>query len=66
MHTDKPNRLFGIFILAAMLFNYPILGLWDNKLLWGFMPLIYVYFFVAWLLLIIATFLIIEFPRHKR
>jgi len=66
MHTDKPYRLFGIFLLAALLFNYPIVGLLDKHLLWGFIPLIYIYFFGVWLMIILGTLLIIEFPRHKR
>lgn len=61
---NKPNikaqRLAALFLLGAVLFNYPLLALFNRSaLVWG-VPVLYVYVFAAWLLLIMLLALVIE------
>jgi len=58
--TLKGQRLVALFLLGCLLFNYPLLSLFANDLrAWG-IPLIYVYLFVTWAVLIAVMALIIE------
>jgi hypothetical protein len=42
----------ALFMLGCLLFNYPLLELFDRPLMVGGVPLIYAYLFGAWALLI--------------
>ena len=42
------QKLVALFILGAVLFNYPILSLFNNAGSVLGVPVIYVYIFVAW------------------
>jgi len=48
----KPNanrdRLIGLFLLAGVLFNYPVLSLFNTPASVFGVPLLYVFVFVAW------------------
>lgn len=53
---NKPNiktqRLVALFVLGNLLFNYPLLELFNRPALPGGIPVLYVYVFAAWALLI--------------
>ena len=54
------QRLAFLFLVGCFFFNYPLLSLFaSDSRLWG-IPLVYVYLFVAWAVLIGAMALIIE------
>lgn len=61
---NKPNikiqRLAVLFVLGSLLFNYPLLALFNRSLLLGSVPLLYVYIYGAWALLIGLLVLLIE------
>lgn len=61
---NKPNikieRLAVLFALGCLLFNYPLLALFNRPVLLGGVPLLYVYVFAAWALLIGLLALMIE------
>ena len=58
--TLKGQRLVALFLLGCLLFNYPLLSLFTGDMrIWG-IPLVYVYLFCAWAVLIAAMALIIE------
>jgi hypothetical protein len=61
--TLLQQRLVGLFALALLLFNFPLLALWDLDLLvWG-LPLFPVALFMVWALLIGAlAWLMEQFP----
>jgi hypothetical protein len=62
--TLKGQRLVALFLLGCLLFNYPLLSLFTGDArIWG-IPLIYVYLFAAWGVLIGAMALIIEIRDH--
>lgn len=53
---NKPNakgqRLAALFLLGNLLFNYPLLALFNQPATVAGVPLLYVYVFGAWILLI--------------
>ena len=56
-------RLIGIFLLGFVLFNYPLISLFNlPSRVWG-IPLLYAYLFMGWLLLIVLTVLITRTRR---
>jgi hypothetical protein len=56
----KSQRLASLFVLGCLLFNYPLLALFNRPLLLGSIPLLYVYVFAAWVLLIALLALVVE------
>ncbi len=53
---SKPNvkgqRLVALFLLGNALFNYPLLALFNRPATVGGVPLLYLYVFGAWAVLI--------------
>jgi len=62
-HEGKGPRLIALFMLGALLFNYPILALFNQPSLVFGIPLLYAYIFAAWALLIALMALVIEHGR---
>jgi hypothetical protein len=56
--SAKNKRLVGLFLLGCVLFNYPILYLFNLEFFFLGLPLIYIYMFVVWSLLIFAIMFI--------
>lgn len=61
---NKPNiktqRLAVLFVLGSLLFNYPLMALFNRPLTLGSVPLLYVYLYGAWALLIGLLALVVE------
>ena len=56
--SNKNRKLVGVFLLGAVLFNYPILSLFNLSVdFWG-IPLPYLYLFSVWSLLIALMLLV--------
>ena len=56
----KGHRLLALFLVGCLLFNYPLLFLFStNKILWG-IPILYIYIFVTWFVLIGLAVIVIE------
>jgi hypothetical protein len=54
------QRLVGLFVLALLMFNFPLLALWDREaMLWG-VPLFPAALFIVWALLIAALAWLME------
>ena len=64
MTRDKINgrRLVGLFLLGMLLFNFPLLHLFNRPMLALGIPVLYLYLFTAWSLII---FLILMISRSK-
>ena len=58
----KGERLVGLFVLGCLLFNFPFLALFNVRTTLLGVPLLYVYLFAAWSLLIVLAALILERP----
>ncbi len=50
--SRKIRRLTGVFLLGWVLLNYPILSLFNRPTSFGGIPLLYVYMFASWVLII--------------
>lgn len=58
IESKRTSRLIGLFLLGYLLFNHPLISLFNHpSLLWG-IPLLYAYLFGAWTLIIILMALI--------
>jgi len=54
------QRLAGLFALGLLLFNFPLLALWDrDATVWG-LPLFPAALFIVWALLIAALAVLME------
>ena len=60
MTSEKINgrRLVGLFLLGLVLFNFPILCLFDRPVLALGIPVLYLYLFGAWSLIIMLIMLV--------
>ena len=61
--TMKGPRLVAVFLLGVLLFNYPLLALFNRTVLILGVPLLYAYIFAAWGLLIGLAALVVERSR---
>jgi hypothetical protein len=52
------RRLFGLFLLGVILFNYPILSIFNQEKFWFGIPMLYLYMFTAWLVLILLIWFV--------
>ena len=59
----KGPRLVAVFLLGVLLFNYPLLALFNRTVLVFGVPLLYAYIFAAWALLIGLAALVVERSR---
>ena len=59
----KGQRLIALFVLGCLLFNYPVLSLFNVATVAFGVPLLYVYIFAAWALLIALMALAAESRR---
>lgn len=51
----KSGRLVAIFLTGLVLFNYPLLSLFNLDSLYMGIPLFYIYLFTAWFIVILLT-----------
>ena len=51
-HERKGQRLIALFILGCLLFNYPVLSLFNVADEAFGVPVLYAYIFAAWVLLV--------------
>lgn len=56
------QRLVALFALALLLFNFPLLALWDREVMLVGLPLFPAALFVVWALLIGALAWLMERP----
>jgi len=60
----KGNRLVGLFLLGCLLFNFPILSLFNLKVIVVGIPLLYLYIFLIWFIFIVFIYLITRFSKE--
>ena len=58
--SRKAQRLGGLFALGCLLFNYPLIELFNRPIMVLGVPLLYAYLFCAWAALIALVVLIVE------
>jgi hypothetical protein len=57
-HKSKSGFLMGLFLLGCVLFNYPILTLFNRRVALFGIPLLYLYLFLVWTVIMVAIMLI--------
>lgn len=57
-NTDKNKRLVSLFLLGAVFFNYPLLSIFNHKSYMLGFPVLYLYIFSLWLLMIVIMIVI--------
>ena len=62
-HERKGQRLIALFIFGCLLFNYPVLSLFNVGTEVFGVPLLYAYIFAAWALLVALMALAVEARR---
>jgi len=62
----KSMQLVGVFFLGCVLFNYPILTLFNIDVFVLGLPLFYICLFVGWAVLIVLILLITETGKKSR
>jgi hypothetical protein len=63
--SKKAQRLISLFLIALFLLNFPLLNIFNHPSLIGGIPLLYVYIFGSWLVLIVITALLIGKQNKK-
>jgi len=58
--TTRTKRLIGLFLLGYLLFNHPIISLFNLPDMVVGIPLLYAYIFAVWVLLIVLVALIVS------
>jgi predicted permease len=56
----KGQRLIALFMLGCLVFNYPVLALFNRPGTAFGIPVLYVFIFAAWILLIAMMALVVE------
>ena len=56
----RGERLVGVFLLGCLLFNFPLLALFNVRATLFGIPMLYAYLFAAWALLIALVAMIME------
>jgi len=59
----KGQRLVALFVLGCLLFNYPVLSLFNSAAEFLGVPVLYAYIFAAWALLVTLMALVVESRR---
>jgi hypothetical protein len=60
----KSRRLVGIFLLGWLLFNYPVLSIFNLPAAYRGIPLLFLYIFAAWAAITLLLFAVTRFTRH--
>jgi len=61
--SDRGQQLVGVFLLGMLLFNYPLLALFNRVASIFGVPLLYAYLFASWALVIGLLALVVERPH---
>jgi hypothetical protein len=61
----KGQKLFFVFLLFLVLFNFPLMSIFNiNKLVMG-LPLLYLYLFFSWAALIAIMYFLVRGKNNK-
>lgn len=58
----KNERLVALFLVGLLALNYPLLSLFSQVKLLYHIPVLYLYIFLCWALLILGVALVMELP----
>ncbi len=52
--SSKQSKLIGLFLLAMVLLNFPLLGIFKRPSSIGGIPSVFIYLFAVWLIIILV------------
>ncbi len=52
-------------LIFSLLFNYPILSIFNKSVLYCGIPLLFIYLFAAWLAIIVVLFYLAKMPKGR-
>lgn len=58
MGNDRNSKLIGVFLLFAILLNFPIIGIFSKNGNLFNIPALYFYLFAAWALMIVLLYML--------
>lgn len=64
--SDRRFKLLGLFIVALLLFNFPLLQLFSGTSRMLGIPVIYWYIFLSWIAIIALTARLVEHRNSKK
>lgn len=64
MADGRSEKLLIVFVVFLFLFNFPLLSIVDQTMLWLGVPTLYFYFFLVWGTMIVIISLIVR--KHKK
>ncbi|MCG8326466.1 MAG: hypothetical protein MI974_02215 [Chitinophagales bacterium] len=64
--SDRRFKLLGLFIVALLLFNFPLLQLFSGTSRLLGIPVIYWYIFLSWITIIALTARLVERRNSKK
>ncbi len=62
--SRRSQRLVALFFLGVLLFDYPLIALFNRQASVFGVPLLYAYLFLAWAALILLIALSVESPEN--
>lgn len=65
MPNDKQYKLVTLFLFSLLLFNFPFLGLFNKNILIAGIPVLYLYVFFCWIIILFLTFWVQRKNRGK-
>lgn len=65
MASDKSYKLISIFLLAFVLLNFPILGIFTGDMIWFGIPALYLYLFIIWISTIFLSWWTISYTGKR-
>ena len=60
---EKSRRLIGLFLFVVVLYNYPVLSLFNISNTISGLPVFYLYLFFVWILSIVLVVVINRYPQ---
>lgn len=63
---EKSRRLIGLFLFVVVLYNYPILSLFNISNTISGIPVLYLYLFFVWILSIVLVVIIDRYPLKSK
>jgi len=60
IRSRRLQKLLGLFVLALVLFNHPVLSIFNREIFIAGIPLLFFYLFIAWFFIVFLLIVVIE------
>lgn len=59
------RQIVFMVLMFSLLFNYPILSIFNKSVFYGDIPLLFIYLFVVWFVMIVLLFYLAKIPKGR-